>query len=185
MEADILIKAKPLIPYMARRRRGRGGGQNKFQVLKVNVTSALGTLGTATVADVELTALQDAKFKVISADLLLAIRDLTPGEGPIEIGIFNGDLSNTEVGEALDATPVSQSDIIPIERLKRPVRLAGIFSGQLAHETLNDGKRMRIKLRTILNNGTQLAVFMRNQGGAALTTGAVVNISGQIYGYWI
>ncbi len=152
--------------------------------MRVDITIALLTLGTGTIIDGDLTALGTTKYRVVSMDLLWTIRDHTAGEGPIEVGIANGDLSNTEIGEALDANPTSPSDIVTIERTRRPVRIAGLFPGLLTEEALNDGKVIRTKLRTILDTGIELIAWVRNDSGAMLTTGTVVGIHGTVYGYW-
>ncbi len=65
------------------------------------------------------------------------------------------------------------------------MRQVGQFPAFETHEVLNDGKVIRTKFRTVLEAGIELGVWARNKSGVALTTGAVVRLSGRIYGYWI
>ncbi len=93
-------------------------------------------------------------------------------------------MTGTEVSEALDATVTSPSDIVAIERSRRPVRQAGTFSGATSAEIINDGKPQRIRLKTMLDTGIELEAWWRNESGGVLTTGAVVDVHGVVYGYW-
>ncbi len=164
--------------------KGHGKRRNsRFQVLKVDASVSLSTLGNGGTILLGLMAIT-GQFKVVAADLLWAIDNLTAGEGPIQAGLSNGDLSTTEVQESLDSSPTSESDIIARERARRPVRSIGVFPGNDTHEVLNDGRMMRTKFFTQLAEGDSLMAFVRNQSGAALTTGAVLRVQGRVYGYW-
>jgi len=154
-------------------------------MLNVDASVALSTLANATILSVDITALGITKFRVVSMDLSWQIRDQTPGEGPIQVGVANSNLTNTEIGECLDATPTSQTDIIPLERLRRPVRTVGAFNSVSADEVLNDGRMMRTKFHTVLDEGTELEVWARNRSGSSLTGGAFLAVQGRVYGYWI
>ncbi len=169
---------------MARKRRtGRGNG--KFQVLKFDLNIALAALAAGAVLSNPMTTLGTTKFRVVSTDMYISMTDHTATEGPIEVGIFNGDLSNTEVAEALDASPSGPNDIIARERLRRPVRRVGLVRGLTTEELLFDGRSRRTKMHTVLDEGTELEVYFRNQSAAPLTTGTQMHVIGQIYGYWI
>ena len=54
----------------------------------------------------------------------------TAGEGPILVGYAHGDLTDIEIGEALDASLSDPDDIIAKEKSRRPVRRAGNFHGE-------------------------------------------------------
>ncbi len=169
---------------MAKHKGKRRRRNTKFQVLTVDQIVSLGALVSSGILSGAITSLGVTRYTVLSTDLLWAMDDITAGEGPITVGIANGDLSNTEISEMLDANPTSQSDIIARERLRRPVRQSGVFAGFDTHETLNDGKFIRTKLRTSLNEGVELVIWARNKSGVTLTAGAVVRVTGKIYGYW-
>ncbi len=156
---------------------------SRFQVIKFNANRALTTLADTVVVSQVLTALSQ-DFFAIAADCRWAIRGLTAGEGPLNVGYHNSDLSVTEITESLDASPTSESDIIARERTRRPVRSAGTFSGATTEEVLNNGKPIRTKLRFNLANSLEVSAFIRNESGAPLSTGAVVEMQGKIYGHW-
>ncbi len=161
-------------------------GRRRFAIIKFRNEQALSTLASDALLTITLTGLaQD--FYCQSVDTLWALRDGTVDEGPISVGFANGDLSVTEIVESLDANPISQSDIIAQERTRRPVRYAGQFpSGEQGGSdlVLNDGKMMRTKLGIMLNEGVELVGWIRNETGAVLAGGAVVECRGKIYGYW-
>lgn len=156
----------------------------RFQAIPVNTQFSLGTLGSNILTSASITSLGVAKFFVVSADIIWSLSDKTAGEGPIEVGIANGDLSNTELGEAIDASPSSMADIVARERARRPVRRSGQFVSSTVSEVLNNGKPIRTKLRTMLDTGIELTAWARNGDGGALTTGCNVDVHGTIYGYW-
>ncbi len=158
---------------------------SKFQALPINIQIALTTLGNAALLATAMTALGTTKFRTISADLQWSLRGSTPGEGPLQVGLANGNLTGAEIIENLDANPSSQNDIIALEWARRPVRRSGAFAVIAANETLNDGKPIRTKLRTYLDEGVELNAWVRNQSGAVLTTGAIVTIQGTLYGVWV
>ncbi len=168
---------------MARKRRRKGRG--RFIALPIETVISLGALAQDIVASANITGFGNTKFRVVAADLSWTLNAATATEGPVMVGIANADLSDTEIQEALDASPVSASDIIALERMRRPVRIAGTFSLAGADETLNDGKAIRTKLHTVLEAGIELDVWARNKGQATLTTGGLVTVLGKLYGYWL
>ncbi len=156
---------------------------SRFQALPVNAALSIGTLADQTATTGNLTAITD-DFWCQSADLSWSMDDHTAGEGPLMIGVNNGDLTGAEITEALDAAPVSRSDIINRERARRPVRRMGVFSGLSTNEALFDGKLQRYPLKIYLAESIELEMFVFNNSGAALTTGTVINVYGTIYGEW-
>ncbi len=123
-------------------------------------------------------------FYAVGCSLYWVIRDLTPGEGPIEVGVDHNDLSVGESAEALDAEVVSPSNIIERERASRPVRRSGVFFGLAESEVLNNGKPIRTKMMFSLDPGFNARAWARNKSGAALTTGAIITVTGKMWGRW-
>ncbi len=167
---------------MAKHKRRRN---SRFQAIRFNAQTALSTLADATVLQTVLTSLaQD--YYAVSADVSVSFRGATALEGPIQFGFNNGDLSVSEVAECLDAAITSESDIIAKERLRRPVRRIGRVNDMHAGggEGFNDGKMKRVKLGFSLANSIEIEGWVRNQSGAPLTTGAIIEWQGTIYGYW-
>ncbi len=171
---------------MARHGRGKGKYRkynSRFQVLPVKTSIALLTLGNNTAITSSITALSD-DFWVQSADLTWTLTFATPGEGPLMVGLNNGDLTATEIKEALEALPSSRSDIVNRERARRPVRKVGQFTSLLGSEVLNDGQKVRTTIKMYLAEGVELEAFVFNASGAALTTGTFVDLYGNLYGEW-
>ncbi len=168
---------------MARKRRTRRG---RFQAIPFNAELALATLANDTLLKISMlggTFVED--FYCISVDALWSIKDLTAGEVPIEVGFNHGDLIATEVVEALDANLLDPSDIIQRERARRPVRRVGKFTdGAKTDMEIGDGVLIRTPLKFMVNDGHAIQAWAINRTGATLTTGALLNISGTLYGRW-
>ncbi len=170
---------------MAKRRRGRRSRRGKFQAIPFQQALALSTLADDTVLGVALIGANLGEdYYALSVDAQWAIRDLTAGEGPILVGFAHDDLSVSEVNEAITAEVTDPDDIIAVERSRRPVRKSGVFPVQNTHEVLNDGKTIRTKLKWSIGNDHNLNCWVRNASGAPLTTGAILEITGTLYGNW-
>lgn len=168
---------------MAKSKRRRRNNKN-FVAIPFTDAITLGTLdnGVAEKQDTPIVLGED--LFVISVDCTWSIRGLTAGEGPIHIGWCHGDLSVTEITEALDAEVSDPDDIIARERARRPVRRAGSFSGQTADDVMNDGNPVRTKCKFSVGDGHSLTAYAVNRSGAQLTTGGIVVIEGTIFGRW-
>lgn len=120
-----------------------------------------------------------------SLDQIISVRDLTPGEGPLEFGVADATLTVTEIAEALDASPAHANDVPAVEHAKRKVRTIGQFSGLAESETYNDGRPRRVKLNWFVNAGQSFPVmWVRNRSGATLTTGSIVEMNNKFYATW-
>ncbi len=114
-----------------------------------------------------------------------SMRNHTAGEGPISIGYCHGDLSVTEVLEALTAEQTDPDDIIANERARRPVRKLGNFPGLLSEETFRDGAMVRSGIGFVIGNDHQFECWALNNSAAVLTTGTILEIDGVMYGRWL
>ncbi len=179
-EAAILIRAKPLAVTMARHGRRRN-----FFAYPIEDQLSLSTLANGIVLAGNLTTFGVTEAYCISADVQYTLDGLTPNEGPIDVGLSTSDLTVTEIVEQLTAQPTSKSDIIAMERSRRPVRKAGSFAGQSANESLNDGKPIRTRLKFMLAEGKELVLWARNRSGGTLTTGATVTVTGTLFMRWV
>ncbi len=164
-------------------KKGKGKGRSRFQVMRVTDQLALSTLADMAVIAKDITATTQANW-VISADLTFSLRGGTSGEAPITFGLCSDDLSVTEIGEALDASPTSEADRIARERASRPVRMAGTFPGLSVAESFNDGKPKRIRCGWAMSPSTQTQFWCRNESGSALTGGQIVEVHGKFYINW-
>ncbi len=122
---------------------------------------------------------------LMSADWVATIIDATAGEKPIEIGFAHGDLSVTEISEALGAEVTDPDDIIAKERSRRPVRKLGHFHhGSEIDSSIANGMMQRRKIGFSVGDGHSLNLYAVNRTGAALAGGSLVRISGTLYGRW-
>ncbi len=123
--------------------------------------------------------------QLISSDQSWSIHNHTAGEGPIIIGVASSDLTVTEIKEAIQAAPVSATDVPAIEHAKRRVRTIGQFPGLNTDEVLMNGMQVRTRfpiLRSAEQSWPQFWAFQKS--GAPLTTGTVVIGQGKQYGRW-
>ncbi len=80
-------------------------------VIKVQEEMDIGGLAADTALRQDLsTMLQEAW--IMSTDLTWSISGMAKGIGPITVGVSHSDLTPTQIKEALDASPTSDSDII-------------------------------------------------------------------------
>ncbi len=167
---------------MARKKSSRRRG-TPLVVLRVNSDFPMGTALAQAVVTSAITNIGGTRFRMVAADLYWAMHDHTANEGPVEVGLSNGDLTVTEIAEALDASPISPADIIALERARRPVRRSGMFSEQ-AGDVLNEGKPIRTKFRTTADVGIEINAWARNLDDVSMTTGTIITVTGKIYGHW-
>ncbi len=158
--------------------------RRNFVAIPFTGALALSTLADETVSKVALTAAFGEDIYIISVDITPSIRGHTAQEVPIFIGLNHGDLSVGEILEAINAELTDPDDIIAKERARRPVRKIGGFSGSLAEPIINDGKKIRQKVGFSVGDGHTLDLWAKNQSGAALTTGGIIEFDGVIYGRW-
>lgn len=160
----------------------RKGRKRKFNLRKVRVTPgvALSTLGSVTAITVGCTGSADGAYRCVSINGAWALTGLTEGEGPITVGYAHSDYSVTEIKEALEAiTSINVGDKIAQEKANRLVRVVGTLNdGQSAD--LNDGEPVKTRLNWLIPIGKEINVFAYNEG-TTLTTGASVNMSGDMW----
>ena len=166
--------------YRRRRRR-----DPNFVAIPFHVDLALGTLnsGIAITAGALATAVEEDLY-VVSTDVLTSYTGHTALEGPFEIFLAHGDLTTTEMEQALTAEVNRPDDIIQMERARRPVRRYGIFSGRETEADLNHGMVIRRKVLFGLGNDKNLRFGALNRDTTNFTTGTIVSFSGTIYGRW-
>ena len=168
------------MPPKGRARRKR---DPNFAVINVVAAISVGALSNDAIASAALTGVVDDHYE-ISADLQWSIRDHTAGEGPIQVGVTSGDLTQAEVLEALAASPTGRSDRIAKERSSRPVRRVGFFAGLNTEEVLNDGKSIRTRTKWPADDTDALSAWAVNRSGATLTTGTILTVVGNVYIRW-
>ncbi len=169
--------------------RKRSRNSKNFVALPVQGSVALGVLASAKVLSANLPAGNFTEdLYAISADIEVAVRGLTGGEGfPSSWGLAHSDYSDVEIEENLEVALLGPGTKIEQERLRRLVRKGGQFKyADDANEGLIPLDRShRVPLKFVINDGFSLDIYYYNRSGAALTTGAFMEWNGTIYGRWI
>lgn len=166
-------------------KHGRRKQSKGFVAIPVATNITLSTLDANVTLVASLIGTLTEDFYCISADLQWTLRTLTAGEGPIQIGLAHGDYAVGEIQENLDVVYLGPGDKIAQERARRQIRRVGMFSGLAADEVLENGTSIRTKIKFMIDDGKTLNVFASNRSGATLTTGAIVQIHGTVYGRWV
>ena len=164
---------------MAKHRTARGTGrlQQNIRGVRVDTSLALSTLAAADLVSVAAVAASDTEYLMMSADLTYAISGLIAGEGPIGFGIMDGDYTDTEAEEAIEAfSAIDLADKIAQERANRKVRSIGS-----AFVVFNNGNSKKTKFNWKVAIGQTPKLFGYNQGSAILTTGVEIHIQGTLW----
>ncbi len=162
------------------------------------------TIALATLADQAaigfsvLTLSED--FRILKSELAAGIVNLddeenTPG---LVLGIANGELSATEIAQALVAQgPVDRNDRLAKERADRWVKVlsqaepvnVGPVSGRTTHDAIfkneNGGPVLVSKDRWTYSDPEGWQFFIFNNTGSALATGATARLLATHYGVWV
>ncbi len=167
-----------LVGAAKRRRRRRRWGPNMARI-RLNSVPSLGTLADKAMLVGSLTIAADEEYCALSTMLTYALRSHTAGEGPINVGLAHGDYSATEVEEWFEAAAaISRGDKVENEKNSRLCRMVGTFSGIGTEEVLNDGKPIRTKLNWHIPEGKTINIWLYNDSGAPMSTGAKCPVSG-------
>ncbi len=141
------------------------------------------TLANSTVFTVAPDDVAESDIYCVSADLALSLDGMTPGEGPLIVGLAHSDYNATEIEEFVEneGNMFAELDQIAIEINRRKIRVIGKFNGLAAQEILFDGRVKRIPVRMLFTEGAGLRFWAYNRSGVALTTGTVITIDGVVY----
>ncbi len=166
---------------MKRYRKNR----RNFVAIPFTLSQGLSTLADDALLEIALTAVFGEDIYIISVDALIQVRDFAAGDTPLRFGYAHSDLTTGEIVEALDAELINPDDIIQKERARRPVRKVGQISAASEDSArFNNGNMKRTPIKFSVGEGFNLAFWIRNQSGQTLTTGAVLEVDGIIYGRW-
>lgn len=168
---------------MPKKRKGR----KPLVAKRVDVALALSTLGGASLLGADLFPSVDGDFYVVSVKGNWTIKDQTAGEGPIIVGFAHGDYTDAEIEEWYEVTgEFIRGDKIANERARRRCRESGAFQCKDQQpETLNDGNPQNTPMRFVIEDGQNIKFWAYNDSGATLTTGAIVEFRGKVFGRYI
>ncbi len=101
-------------------------------------------------------------------------------DGPIVFGIMSGDMTLTELEEAIEADVVRSADVVGLERTKRPYQVLGAVGPTQATVWL---EKAQIHLPTFQED-VGFNTFIYNAGDQA-TTGSLMKFWLQLFGRWL
>lgn len=152
-----------------------------YRKLKLNETMSLATLAAGDVISQAFGGTLNERRVITSLVGLWSLRNLTAGQGPVEVGVAHSDYTAAEIEECLENLGSwDEGDLIAEEQTRRKVRMIGAFSGETTDETLNDGKPIRTKLNWVVASGDTLQVWAWNRDSGTLTTGSQVVLDGHL-----
>lgn len=162
---------------MARKRKRRGLTPIPFEA-QIN----LSTLANGSVLTGGLLTLGEDFFctSVVASWTIRSSND----EGPLEALLAHGDYTDTEIIEALDASPTDPDDKVANERSRRQVRKVGVFKHESAEAHIAGGELVKTRMMMSIGDGHTIDFGVKNNSGAALTTGATLDIVGTAWGRW-
>ncbi len=163
-------------------RHGRNPKRRRYNLRRVRMTPelALATLASDTAIVAVMTGVATDTYRAVSVIATWALRGITGGEGPITVGYAHSSYTVTQIKECLEAFSIDQGDKLSSEQASRLVRIVGTFASE-ADTMLNDGKPIKTRLNWKIAIGSQVNLFAYNEDTAALSTGAVLHVAGNMY----
>lgn len=167
---------------MPSNRRSRRRSDPKFRARGNSASVTVGALAAGSVATGPTDSFERHGY-FISADLTVAKRSGTAGEGPLHVYLAHSDYTAAEIQEFIDNADGfgETDDLIAKEKSRRLIRYVGAFPGVDPDEVLNDGRPVRIRGRFRVGAGDAVNLAVYNTAGAQLTTGTIVTCRGRFY----
>ncbi len=149
------------------------------------------TLSTlASVAVIEDAAKTDTAraqgVRVKKMKIAVSYQGKTEGEGPLLVGVAHGNLSVTEIAEALNSDPQGQDQTVPMEQAQRTVMPIALIpavgvGGNGVPLELDD---VRFPWKEV-KEGTDITMWTQNLDTGALTTGTIVECHMTLLQEWL
>ncbi len=159
--------------------RGRGKARRRYLKGNINVQLTIGTLADNTSVSTPVGDTVNERTLISSVVANYGLRDQTPTEGPLVVGIAHSDYTTAEIEEYLENSGSwNEGDLVNQEIAKRKIRQIGEFPGNATEEILNDGRPVKTKCNWILTQGQTIDVWVFNKSGGALTGGAELMFTG-------
>ncbi len=163
-------------------KKGHGRSRRRFDLRRVRITPELPllTLASDTALVVATVPNSPNRYRAMSIKATWALRGLGASDGPITVGLAHSGYSVGQIKEAIEAaSAIDQGDKIAQEQANRLVRIVGILSD--TSDQLNDGQIISTKLNWLIGIGDAVVVFAYNEDVAALATGSVLNVAGDLW----
>lgn len=168
-----------------------GFGKDGLGVLfRQQDTISLTTLAPATVrAQSNPPAVIDS-LRIIKSEGYAHIEGATfvDGDGPLALYLASGDLSTTEVAEAIETTagqPLRRDDLIGDEQALRPVYYLGMIENSVADNGARKMMEWSWNIRWTFGEANAFTIVAVNVGSGALTTGGTIRFHHTAFGVWV
>ncbi len=181
------------VRFIARRSRVSSmgfGKDGKGVIIHETNIITLGTLadGAAVIADVDAIILTE-DFRSLKTEFFIGTNEsIAAGDGPIYIGIADGELTAPEIAEQLAQNgPLGRNDNLRTERGMRPIWVLDVFGPGQQNGTGDKAFHGMAKknLRWTFSNPAGWNWFAFNQSGGALVTGTVIRLRAKHFGVWV
>lgn len=162
---------------------------------ELEVTTSLSTLASLAAIKLSGPSSVDHKFRILRSDVACYLVDAanTKDVTGLLFGIANGELSVTEIAEAMTAVPTNPNDAVTSERAQRNVKLLGVLdvrgspvAGTSFMFVGPEGTPMMVnKHRWTYHPPEMWDWFIFNNTGSDMTTGALATLAATHYGVWV
>ncbi len=173
----VLVALIGLAKKLVRRRR--------FNLRRVRITPeiAIGTLATDTALTSAISNTSPSAYRAISVIATWALAGVMDStEGPLTVGYAHSDYTVAEIKECLEAAAsIDMGNKIAMEQGNRLIRIVGVLPARSGGSFLNDGKPIKTRLNWLITQGDTVNVFVFNENTAVFTTGAVLNLQGDLW----
>ncbi len=165
-------------------------------ILKQSISQAILTLANDTGLLITAKPATLERFRMLKSEIVAVVEGITAGElGALTLWLADGDLSLTEIEEAIELTagPLGPNDPVNDAIAERPVWFVGMLengagSGAAPERGFRDkdtnGPLCVMKPRWTFAR-TKSWNFVAYNMGAAPTTGAVINLRVKNFGVWV
>lgn len=160
------------------------GKDGKGQIGYSQSLTSLGTLAATTALSCTGAPALTEDFRVTKLDYWMAVDGLAGGER-ILVGMADGELSISEIEEALESGPIDRNDNAVLEQSHRPVWPLEILQGT---STVVEGKTVAqgsVTPRWTFGDADSWEWWVYNLESGALTTGADLKIFTKWFGVWV
>ncbi len=149
----------------------------KTRWVPMHASLALGALGARVATSGAAMNASADTYRLIGFKGTVSIEDLTGAEGPVVIGMADGDYTSTEIEECLEAVnSINLGDKIAREQANRLVRQFDTLDLTRSHTD-----EIWVKLNWLVSIGDQPKIYGYNADpDDPLTTGATVHLDGKV-----
>ncbi len=167
------------------------GKDNKGAMIREGQRGAVGEVLSAKVKKFASLVVLEEDFRILKSNIVCYIEDADAGDGAgLMFGICNGELTETEIEECLEATgPVDRNDRLAQEKAERNVKILGAVldpvGAQIVFSGVEGGPLIESKHRWTYSNPEGWAWFIYNNSNTSIAIGANFVLEATHFGVWV